>query len=80
MKKNLPIGNKRKRWIDWLSDFEYNNLKPKELEDYLRFQKLSSDREGKLKTIIQLKERIKKLKEEVKDLDDREESNYIKVQ
>lgn len=80
MKKNLPIGNKRKRWIDWLSDFEYNNLKPKELEDYLRFQKYSQLRETKLKSIIKKRDEVKKLKDEIRELDEKEESNFLKVQ
>ena len=80
-KRNLPIGgDNRKRWIDRLSDEHFNSLNQRDKNNYLKFQKLSSEREGKLKTIIQLKERVKKLKEEVKDLDYREESNYIKVQ
>jgi len=80
-KRNLPIGGgNRKRWIDRLSDEHFNSLNQRDKNNYLKFQKLSSEREGKLKTIIQLKERVKKLKEEVKDLDYREESNYIKVQ
>jgi hypothetical protein len=80
-KRNLPIGGgNRKRWIDRLSDEHFNSLNEKDRNNLLRFQKLSSDREGKLKTITQLKERIKKLKDDVKDLDDMEESNYIKVQ
>ena len=80
-KRNLPIGGgNRKRWIDRLSDEHFNSLNEKDRNNLLRFQKLSSDREGMLKTISQLKEHIKKLKEKVKDLDEREESNYIKVQ
>ena len=80
-KRNLPIGGgNRKRWIDRLSDEHFNSLNEKDRNNLLRFQKLSSEREGKLKTITQLKERIKKLKDDVKDLDDMEESNYIKVQ
>ena len=80
-KRNLPIGGgNRKRWIDRLSDEQFYSLNKKDTDNYLRFQKLSSDREGKLKTISQLKERIKKLKEDVKVLEDMEESNYIKVQ
>lgn len=80
-KKNLPIGGRnRKRWIDRLSDEQFNSLNQKDKDNLLRFQKLSSEREVKLMTISQLKERIKKLKEEVKDLDEREENNYIKVQ
>ena len=80
-KRNLPIGGgNRKRWIDRLSDEHFNSLNEKDRNNLLRFQKLSSDREGMLKTISQLKEQIKKLKEKVKDLDEREESNYIKVQ
>ena len=80
MKKNLPIGNKRKRWIDRLSDFEYNNLKPKEKEDYLRFQKYSQLRETKLKSIIKKRDEVKKLKDEIRELDEKEESNFLKVQ
>lgn len=80
-KRNLPKGGmNRKRWIERLTDEQFNSLNQKDRDNYLRFQRLSSEREGKLKTISQLKERIKVLKEEVKDLDYREESNYIKVQ
>ena len=80
-KRNLPKGGmNRKRWIERLTDDQFNSLNQKDRDNYLRFQRLSSEREGKLKTISQLKERIKVLKEEVKDLDEREESNYIKVQ
>jgi hypothetical protein len=79
-KRNLPTGNNRKRWIERLSDEEYNNL-PKEDQDNLkRFQKYSSQREQKTKTLNELKESIKKLKEEIFDLDGVEESNFIKVQ
>ena len=64
-KRNLPIGGgNRKRWIDRLSDEHFNSLNQRDKNNYLKFQKLSSEREGKLKTITQLKERIKKLKEE----------------
>ncbi len=80
-KRNLPIGGgNRKRWIDKLPKEVYESLNKNDRDNLSRFQKLSSEREGKLKTISQLKERIKILKEEVKDLDDMEESNYIKVQ
>ncbi len=80
-KRNLPTGEmNRKRWIERLTDEQFKSLNQKDRDNYLRFQRLSSEREGKLKTISQLKERIKVLKEEVKDLDEREESNYIKVQ
>lgn len=79
-KRNLPTGINRKRWIERLSDDEYNNL-PKEDQDNLkRFQKYSYQREQKIKTLNNLKERIKKLKEEIFDLDGVEESNFIKVQ
>ena len=80
-KRNLPIGGgNRKRWIDRLSDEHFNSLNKNDRDNLLRFQTLSSKREGMLKTISQLKEEIKKLKQSVKDLDEREESNYIKVQ
>ena len=80
-KRNLPIGGgNRKRWIDRLSDEHFNSLNQKDRDNLLRFQKLSSEKEGMLITIIKLKEKIKKLKEDVKNLDEREESNYIKVQ
>lgn len=80
-KRNLPTGGgNRKRWINRLSIEHFNSLNKRDRDNYLKFQKLSSEREGRLKTITQLKERIKKLKEEVRDLDEREESNYIKVQ
>ena len=79
-KRNLPTGLNRKRWIERLSDEEYNNL-PKEDQDNLkRFQKYSSQREQKTKTLNELKEEIKKLKDEIFDLDGLEESNFIKVQ
>ena len=79
-KRNLPTGINRKRWIERLSDEEYKNL-PKEDQDNLkRFQKYSSQREQKIKTLNELKERIKDLKEEIFDLDGVEESNFIKVQ
>ena len=79
--KNLPVGGgNRKRWIDRLSDEHFNSLNQKDKDNYLKFQKLSSEREVKLKTIIKLKGRINELKDQVRDLDEREESNYIKVQ
>jgi hypothetical protein len=80
-KRNLPIGGgNRKRWIDRLSEEHFNSLNQRDRDNYLRFQSLSSKREGMLKTISQLKEEINNLKEKVKVLDEREESNYIKVQ
>jgi hypothetical protein len=79
-KRNLPTGINRKRWIERLSDEEYNNL-PKEDQDNLRkFQNFSYLREQKTQTIKILKEKIKDLKKEIFDLDGTEESNFIKVQ
>jgi hypothetical protein len=79
-KRNLPTGINRKRWIERLSDEEYKNLPKEDLDNLKRFQKYSSQREQKIKTLNQLKERIKDLKEEIFDLDGVEESNFIKVQ
>jgi hypothetical protein len=79
-KRNLPTGINRKRWIERLSDEDYNNLPKEDQENLKRFQKYSSQREQKIKTLNELKERIKDLKEEIFDLDGVEESNFIKVQ
>lgn len=79
-KRNLPRGIHRKRWIEWLSDEEYNNLPKEDQENLKRFQKNSTLKEQKIQTIKILKEEIKKLKKEIFDLDGIEESNFIKVQ
>ena len=79
-KRNLPTGINRKRWIERLSDEEYNNLPREDQDNLKKFQNLSRQREEKIQTIKVLKERIKILKEEIFDLDGIEESNFIKVQ
>ena len=79
-KRNLPTGINRKRWIERLSDEDYNNLPKEDQENLKRFQKYSSQREQKIKTLNELKVRIKDLKEEIFDLDGVEESNFIKIQ
>ena len=79
-KRNLPTGINRKRWIERLSDEEYNNL-PKEDQDNLKkFQNLSRQKEEKIQIIKVLKEKIKDLKKVIFELDGEEESNFIKVQ
>jgi len=79
MRKKLPYGKNRKRWIDFLSDEEFRSLSKTDRDNLLRFQRFSTLRESKELQIKQKREEIKKLKEEIKDLDDREESNYLKV-
>lgn len=79
-KRNLPTGINRRRWIERLSDEEYNNL-PKEDQDNLKiFQNSSYLREQKIQTIKVLKERIKILKKEIFELDGTEEINFLKIQ
>jgi hypothetical protein len=80
MKRKLPYGKNRKRWIDFLSDEEFKSLSKTDKDNLLRFQRFSSLRESKELRIKQLKEDLKKIKEEVSDLDDKEESNFLKVQ
>ncbi len=80
MRKKLPYGKNRKRWIDFLSDEEFKRLSKTDQDNLLRFQRLSSLRESKEIQIEKLKEDLKKLKEEVKELDEKEENNYLKVQ
>ncbi len=79
-KRNLPTGVYRKRWIDRLTDEQFNSLNQKDKENYLRFQRYSSIRETKLKSIQQYKEKIKILKDDIRILEEKEESNFIKVQ
>jgi len=79
-KRNLPTGQNRKRWIDRLSDLDYKNLSNEERSNYLRFQRYSQQRETKIKTLNELKEKIKNLKSEITELDHKEESNFNKIQ
>jgi hypothetical protein len=81
MKKGtLPTGTNRKRWIERLPEEVYQNLKPKDKENLHRFHDYSKQRESKIVTIKNLRTKIKDLKEEIKLLDEKEESNYIKIQ
>ena len=76
----LPTGSLRKRWINKLSDEDFKNLSPKDKVNYRKYQDSSRLKEGKIITLNKLKERIRELKEEIQDLEDSEESNYLKVQ
>ena len=76
----LPTGSLRKRWINKLSDEDFKNLSPKDKVNYRKYQNSSRLKEGKIITLNKLKERIRELKEEIQDLEDSEESNYLKVQ
>jgi len=79
-KRNLPTGNNRKRWIERLTDLDYNNLSKEDQNNLLRFQKYSQQRELKTKTLNELKEKIKNIKNEITELDYKEESNFNKIQ
>ena len=81
MKKGtLPTGTNRKRWIERLPQEVYDSLNPKDKENYKKFRNYSKWREGKELTIKNLRTKIKDLKEEIKLLDEKEESNYINGQ
>jgi len=79
-KRNLPTGINRKRWIEKLSDEDYKNLPKEDRDNLKRFQTYSRLREQKTKTLNELRKKVKDLKEDIKDLDYKEESNFIKVQ
>jgi hypothetical protein len=79
-KRNLPTGINRKRWIEKLSDEDYKNLSKEDRESLKRFQTYSRMREQKTKTLNELRIRVKKLKEDISELDGKEESNFVKVQ
>jgi hypothetical protein len=79
-KRNLPTGQNRKRWIEKLSEEDYRNLPKEDIDNLRKFQNYSRLREQKTKNLNELRKRVKDLREEIRELDYKEESNFIKVQ
>jgi hypothetical protein len=80
IKRDLPTGDFRKRWINKLPESEYQNLSPKDHQNLLAFQNASRKRESKILKISKLKAEILKLKNDIVKLEYEEESAYLKIQ
>jgi hypothetical protein len=77
-KGTLPKN--RKRWIDFLPDEVYNSLKQTDKDNLLHFQRLSKSRVQKELKLKKLKEEIKELRKSISETNMKEEYYYLKVQ
>lgn len=79
-KGSRPEYTNRKRYILNLPDEVYKSLDSDTLKQYLTFQSLSRSRVMKEEKLIKLKDKINDLKGEIKTLEEKEETSYLKIQ